>query len=369
MSERCSFDGINRLNRATQYFGPLSLLAAYLASPFRQRYLCGVVLIATLVLSTSALGGQRLVLVNESGDASSAMGQSLIEMAEMIERQSRGRLDPRVFHRGELGGQQESFDHLMKGSIDIMLSWPGTSYDSRLGAIYMPYLVLGWDDALTAYSDGGWLKALLDPVFRDNGLLFFGPYPEGFGGVATRGRYATNKEDARGIKVRSAPIFPLPQSVQALGFEAVPIDWNEVYTSIQTGVVDGDSSNVIYWDYEYFGELLDYFVHSKHNFSSFALMMNLSSFDALSEADQTVVLTAAKRIINKQFANARAEDQKWISAAQKDGMQYIEPSAAEYSAWVKSVRAEVWPQAESAIGRDMMDQIRANASSPKGEGK
>lgn len=306
----------------------------------------------------------RLILANESGDAASPMGESMEEMARLLHESSGGRISSRVFHRGELGGQQEMFDHLLKGNVHIMLAWPGTSYDKRLGAIYMPYLVLGWRDAIAAYSEGGWLKTLLDPVFLDNGLKFFGPYPEGFGGIASKGRYATSFEEAAGLKVRSQPIFPLPQTVQAMGFEAVPIDWNEVYTSIQTGVVDGDSSNVIYWDYEYFGDLLDHFVHSKHNFSAFMLMMNLGVFESMSAADQELVKQAAEHIVSAQFAAAKAEDEKWIRTAQDNGMQYIVPAEQDMAAWVKRVRAEVWPMAEAAVGTEIMNKVRNNASVP-----
>lgn len=332
-----------------------------------QNYLCRILFCCATALASGSLVASesyRLILANESGDAASPMGQSMEEMARLLLASSNGRISSRVFHRGELGGQQEMFDHLLKGTVHIMLAWPGTSYDKRLGAIYMPYLVLGWQDAIAAYSEGGWLKTLLDPVFLDNGLKFFGPYPEGFGGIASKGRYATSFEQAAGLKVRSQPIFPLPQTVQAMGFEAVPIDWNEVYTSIQTGVVDGDSSNVIYWDYEYFGDLLDYFVHSKHNFSAFMLMMNLEVFDSLSEADQELIKQAAEQIVTVQFAAAKAEDQKWIRTAQDNGMQYIVPAEKDMAAWVKRVRAQVWPMAQAAVGAEIMSKVRDNASVP-----
>jgi len=62
--------------------------------------------------------------------------------------------------------------------------------------------MLGWEDAFAAFRQDGWLKRLMSPLFAENGLRFFGPYVEGFGGIATRGRYATNPSSARGIKVR-----------------------------------------------------------------------------------------------------------------------------------------------------------------------
>lgn len=307
----------------------------------------------------------RLVVATESGDRDSVNGKAVRSWASMIQEKSKGRMKVNVFFQGELGGQQELFDQLVKGNVHMMLAWPQTSYDKRIVVNYIPYLVLDWDDALKAYGQDGWVRKVMDPVYEDIGLKYFGPFPEGFGGIATKGRYATTFEQAKGIKVRSQPIFPLPQTVQAMGFEAVPIDWAEVYTSIQTGVVDGDSSNVIFWDYQYFRDQINYFVQSSHNFASYSLLMNGDTWEKMDEEDRAIVESAAMAVIEQQFKDAKAEDEKWIAAAEKDGIKYIVPSAEEKAAWVERVRTVVWPQIEQALGAEVMSVVRENASTPK----
>lgn len=307
----------------------------------------------------------RLVMATESGDRDSVNGKAVQSWADMIQEKSKGRMKVNVFFQGELGGQQELFDQLVKGNVHMMLAWPQTSYDRRIVVNYIPYLVLDWDDALKAYGQDGWVRKVMDPVYDDIGLKYFGPFPEGFGGIATKGRYATTFEQARGIKVRSQPIFPLPQTVQAMGFEAVPIDWAEVYTSIQTGVVDGDSSNVMFWDYQYFRDQINYFVQSSHNFASYSLLMNGETWEKMDAEDRAIVESAAMAVIEAQFKNAKAEDEKWIAAAEKAGIKYIVPSAEEKAAWVERVRKAVWPQIEQALGAEVMSVVRENASTPK----
>lgn len=321
-----------------------------------------IILAATPFSIYSNEDKHEFILTSEAGDRDSALGKSMREWARLIEEKSGGRMHVKVFYQGELGGQQELFDQLARGNVDMMLTWPQTSYDKRMGINYLPYLVLNWDDAKTAYAKDGWLTQIINPIYADIGMKYFGPYPEGFGGIATRGRYATNFDDASGLKVRSQPIFPLPQTIKAMGLQAVPIDWAEVYTSIQTGVVDGDSSNVIYWDYEYFRDVLDYYVHSKHNFSSYALLMNNDNYEALNDEDKAIVDAASQEVIDTQFNNAKAEDDKWIAAAQEAGMEYIVPSETEMADWIKRVREQVWPLAEESLGAETMEKLRSNAS-------
>lgn len=331
----------------------------------------GIAAVATAIAMLFPIAGQagdksyKLVLAAESGDRNSVNGKAVASWATMIKEKSKGRMKVNVFYQGELGGQQEMFDQLVKGNIHMMLTWPQTSYDKRIVVNYIPYLVLDWDDAIKSYGQNGWLRSIMDPVYKDIGLKYFGPFPEGFGGIATKGRYATSFEKAKGIKVRSQPIFPLPQTVQAMGFEAVPIDWAEVYTSIQTGVVDGDSSNVIFWDYEYFRDQLNYFVQSSHNFASYSLLMNGATWDKMDAEDRAIIESAAQAVIEQQFKNAKAEDEKWVAAAQKAGIKFIVPTPEEKAAWVKRVRTEVWPQIEKELGPEIMAQVRANASTPK----
>ncbi len=306
----------------------------------------------------------KLNLALEYGDKYTAQGKSMQMWADLIKEKSDGKIKVNIFYLGELGGQQEMLDQLVKGNIDMMLTWPHTSYDERLGINYIPYLVLSWEDAYKSYGKDGWLKKLVEPVFAEIGLKYFGPYPEGFGGVATKKRYATNFKDAQGLKVRSPPIFPLPQTIKSMGFQPIPIDWSDVYASLQTGVVDGDSSNVIFWDYEYFRDQIDYYVHSEHNFSSYSLLMNNNKWASLSSEYQKIIEESAIEVINKQFANAKAEDEKWIKTAQEAGIKYIRPTPEEKLAWVKRVRAEVWPLMEEKLGKEVMDTVRENASVP-----
>lgn len=327
-----------------------------------------VLVIAALGFSASTWASDqklRLTIATEAGDRESPNGLAVKKISDIVKEQSDGRITINVFYQDEIGGPQELFDQLVRGNIDLFLGWPQTSYDERLGVLQLPYMTLGWDEALVAYGKDGWVSEVVGPILSDIGLEYLGPFPEGFGGIATADTYATNYEDAQGIKLRSQPIFPLPQTIQAMGFQAVPIDWSEVYTSLQTGVVNGDSSNVIFWDYTYFNDLLDYFVHSKHNFSFYTFLMNQDSWNALDEEDRGIISGAVEVVVNEQFQNARAEDEKWIQKAQEDGMKYIVPSDEEMAAWVKRVRETVWVQAEPSLGKDVMAAVRKHASEPK----
>jgi TRAP-type C4-dicarboxylate transport system substrate-binding protein len=317
--------------------------------------------ISALLLMAGSAQALTLKLATDSGAKGSPAGNAIEAWATAIEDGSKGDIDVQVFYQNELGGQQEVFDLLVAGDVDIMLNWPMTSYDKRISVVYAPYMTFSWDEALAAYKPGGWINGMLDGIYEDMGLKFFGAWPEGFNGVATKGRYAKTVEDAKGLKVRVPPVFPMAETMQALGYQTATIDWGEVFTSIQTGIVDGDSANVIYWDYEYFRDTLDYYTRTKHQFLTGMLSMNLQKWQALSPDQQKLVEASAVGVMEKQFIDARVTDESYVAKAKEAGMEYIEPSNDEIKALAKTVRDTIWPLMEAEVGPEIMKTIRSNA--------
>ncbi len=317
------------------------------------------------ILTLSAAGHAQTTLrvATDSGAAGSPSGNAIADWAKSIEEGSDGELQVRVFYQEELGNQLEVFDLFVAGEVDLMLSWPSTSYDARIGVLNTPYMVTTWEDAFEAYRPGGWVNGVLNVVFNDIGLLYFGAWPEGFNGVATRGRYAITVEEAEsaGMRVRVPPFYPIAQTLQAMGYQTAAIAWGEVFTSIQTGVVDGEAGNVIYWDYEYFRDVLDYYVQTRHNFVTGNLLANQASFERLSPEHQDLIRTTAVDQMAARFESARAEDEHYIALAQESGMEYILPSDEQLAALAEKVRSVVWPQMDAEIGAEIMDMIRERA--------
>ena len=93
--------------------------------------------------------------------------------------------------------------------------------------------------------------------------------------------------------------------------------------------------------------------------------MNLDAWNDMAEEDRHLVDSAAQAMIDRQFADAKAEDEHWIRIAQESGWEYIVPSDEEMAQWVQRVREKVWPMVAEAYGEKIMAVIRANASSPE----
>lgn len=317
---------------------------------------------AVLALTTGGAGAVTLRMATDSGAQGSPTGNSMEQWAQLIEEGTNGEVEVEIFYQNELGGQQEVFDLFVAGDVDLMINWPMTSYDKRIAVLYTPYMFFTWEEAKEAYRPGGWINAMMDEIYQDIGLKFFGAWPEGFNGIATRDSYAMTVEEAGDLKVRVPPTFPLAETVQAMGYQTATIDWGEVFTSIQTGVVDGDAANVIYWDYEYFRDTLDYYNQTKQNFVTGILSMNLQSWESLSEEHQAVVQEAAATVMEEHFTEAQEIDQSYVEKAKESGMEVVAPSEEQLKALAATVREKVWPLLDEEVGTEIMDVVRENAA-------
>ena len=318
----------------------------------------------TIAISATNLHASQLRIATDSGSRGSPVALSMEKWGSLITEATAGtsnEIKVDIFYQDELGGQQEIYDLHIAGEVDMMITWPQTSYDTRMGLRNVPYMFVDWEQAFEAYAPNGWLNDLYNEVHNDLGLKFFGAYPEGFSGVATRGRYARNIADARGLKIRVPANFPNPQTLQAMGYSSESIAWGEVYTSLQTGVVDGDGGNVIYWDYEYFRDVLDYYVRTRQTFVTGVLSMNLASWDKLNEEQQQIVSDAAFKVSQQQFTEARERDNFYVEKAIEAGMEYIELSEDEIKELATATRERVWPLLEREFSKELVEQIRNNA--------
>lgn len=319
-----------------------------------------IAMVLGLGLGTTA-DATTLKLATDSGAKGSAPGNAIEAWAQKITERSNGEIRIEIFYQNELGGQQEVFDLLMAGDVDLMLNWPLTSYEPKLSLIYTPYMFTEWDDALKAFDNGGWLNTALGGIYETQGLTFLGAWPEGFNGIGTKGGAATTIAEAAKFKVRVPPVSPFTETVAALGYQTASIDWGELYSAIQTGVVAGDAANVIFYDLTYFPDVLTDWTHTRQQFITGMLTANSDSLAELTQEQQGIVADAAREVMEAQFRDARSADEANIAAWKALPRNYVVPDAAEMAALKAAVREKVWPVMDGLIGTELMALVRANA--------
>ena len=159
----------------------------------------------------------------------------------LVAARTNGAVDVRVFPSGTLGQEREVVQQLQEGLVDFMVSGTAIwgSVAPKIQVFDFPFLWRDWThvhnvlDGPTGYQAGIYLERAVGV-----GPLAWGD-SFGFRQVVTRSRDVVRAGDLTGLKIRTiqSPIYV--KAIELMGASPTPMAFGEVYTSLQTGVIDG----------------------------------------------------------------------------------------------------------------------------------
>ena len=228
-------------------------------------------------------------------------------MGTLLEERTDGRICVEVFHSAQLGEEKDTIEQTQFGVIDLnrVSMGPFNNIIPETQVPSLPYIFRSTDH-MHKVLDGDVGSDIL-AAFSDHDLIGLTYYDAGSRSFYNKNHPITNLEDLAGMKFRVMQSDLFVDMVSALGANATPMPYGEVYSSIQTGVIDGAENN---WpSYESSGhfEVAGYYTLDQHLMVPEVLVMSKMSFEKLSAEDQAIVMQAAKDStpVNRELWAAR----------------------------------------------------------------
>jgi TRAP-type transport system periplasmic protein len=320
--------------------------------------LSGALLAASALAAMPASAEQvlRLATLQGQGQPSYAGVQKL---AELVSERSNGELKVEVFGDGQLGTEQESVEGVQFGTIDMFMGSTGSvgRFLPKLEAFAHPYVWRDVDHMLSVVRGeiGDELtEELVTTGIRivDMGWLF------GRRHLTTRATEVMTPADMAGLKIRVQPTEIYLATIEGMGGNPTPMDFKEVYTSLQTGVIDGQENpiNVIATRALY--EVQDYLMLTGHITQNQTVIVNDQIFQALSPELQEVLLSATRDAGDYQNDLLEQEEAEQLELIEANGMQIVEPDIEAF----REATANVHEQFDAAWGEGFFERIK-NAGS------
>ena len=251
------------------------------------------------------------------------------EFARLVKEGTNGEVDIKVYGGGQLGkGERELLEGLQLGTIDMAVTATGpvSNFSEDMGVVDLPFLFTD-NQHVDKVLDGPIGRSLLDGLEKANikGLAFF---ENGFRNFTNSKRSLLKPQDFKGLKFRTMENPVHLASVRQLGAQAVPMSWGEVYTSLQTGVIDGQENPVAIVYAFKLSEVQKYLSLSGHFYSPAPLSMSLKKFKDLKPAYQEVILDAALQAAAYERKLIRDNEAKQLAALKEQGMVVSEVEKA-----------------------------------------
>lgn len=249
--------------------------------------------------------------------------------AELVEERSDGRIQILVQSGGGMGAEQEVLRQMQYGGIDfarISLS-SLTECEAELNLLQMPYLYTD-SEHMWRVLDGEIGDYLLENV-KESGVIGLSWYDAGARSFYNAVRPVRCLEDLEGLKIRVPEGGILEDAVNALGAEAVPMDYADVYSGIERSIVDGAENNWPSYETMNHYEVAKYYTLDEHTRIPEMQLCSKHTWDKLDEEDQKLIQKCAKEsaLYERELWAEREKESKKIVLQR--GVELIELSDQE----------------------------------------
>ena len=244
-------------------------------------------------------------------------------MGQLLNDWTSGRINIQIFHSMQLGGEKEALEQVQLGALEmtrVSVGVVGPIVD-EFNAFNLPYFFRSVEH-MHKVVDGEIGTELLNKL-EAGGLIGLGYMDAGSRSFYNNVRPISSIDDLQGLKVRvmQNPIFI--DMVNAMGGNGLPIAFNELYTAIQTGVVDGAENNPPSYESGKHFEVAQYYTLTEHLMVPEIFVFSKKVWDTLSPLDQQLIRKASVLAVEKERELWAAREQVSLNKLREQGIQVI----------------------------------------------
>lgn len=287
------------------------------------------------------------------------------KFADLVSAKSGGKITVKTFPGGTLGGDLQTVSALQGGTVEMTVLNAGIlAAQVKDFEIYdFPFLFASPQEA-DAVTDGAFGKKLLTKLAEKN-LIGLGYWDLGFRNVTNNKRPITKLEDFAGLKLRVIQSPMYLDLFAALGANATPMPFPEVYPALEQGAIDGQENPFTVIRSAKFNEVQKHLAVTRHVYNPQALLVSKKLWDQLSADEKKIMADSASEATAYQRQASRSQADAALADLKKAGMQVTEFSPAE----MQRLRDKVKPVIEkhsAKVGEDTVKEVYAEIAKVRG---
>ncbi len=254
---------------------------------------------AILAAATTGAAAQTVLRSTDIHPTDYPTVEAVRHISKLLEERTKGRIKINVFHSAQLGNEKDTIEQTRFGVIDLNRI-NMAPFNNLIPATNVPSLpfIFRSVEHMRKVMDGPIGDSILKE-FEKHDLVGLAFYDSGSRSFYNSKRPINTPADMKGMKIRVQQSDMFVALVSALGANATPMAFGEVYSALQTGVIDGAENNWPSYESTKHFEVSKFYSLTEHSLSPEVLVMSKRSFDKLSKEDQEIVKAAAKESVAK----------------------------------------------------------------------
>ena len=239
-------------------------------------------------------------------------------------------MEVKVFPASQLGQSREVIEAMRLGSGASGTAGGPAEYASfvkRLGVLGLPFLWKSYDHATTVL-DGPVGTELNSDMEKAGFKVLAWAVSWGYRNVVTAKKEVKQAADLKGLKIRTIPTKVFVAAVNAMGANATPMNFGEIYTSLQSGVLDGYEHTAATTISFKFNEVACCIAMTRHLMDPTVLVFSLAEWRKFSATEQVIMTKGAKAAADMVRAAAPVREAESLAAVKKLGMKVYDIDVA-----------------------------------------
>jgi tripartite ATP-independent transporter DctP family solute receptor len=245
-------------------------------------------------------------------------------MGDLIKERTKGAYAIEVYHSAQLGEEKDTIEQTQAGVLDLnrVSMGPFNGIVPETAVPSLPYIFRSVEH-MRHVMDGPIGEQILK-AFEAHNLVGLAFYDSGARSFYNTKKDITSIADLKGMKFRVIQSDVFVDMVNALGANATPMAYGEVYSALETGVIDGAENNWPSFESAKHFEVAKHYTLDQHQIVPEVLVMSKASWDKLSPGDQAIVRQAAKDSVVKMRELWDAQEKKSRDIVEKAGVKVSE---------------------------------------------
>jgi tripartite ATP-independent transporter DctP family solute receptor len=317
-------------------------------------FACGLAWVSVLAGPADAKTVLKLGNVQAPGMPVQA---GLKKFADIVNERTKGEVVVEIYPAAQLGSEQEILEGVSLGTIHMFEGSAGSlgRFLPKLDALSCPFL---WksEESMVKTVRGPIGEELTKELLKTRGMRMLDlGWIFGVRHLTTAKTPVKEPADAKGLKVRVQPDAIYLATVKAMGASPTPIAANEVYTALQTGVVDGQENPISNIWHRKLYEVQKFLIRTGHITQNQVIVINESAYQALSPANRKILTEAAIEAGTYQNGIVDQSDRQDLESLKKAGMTVIDPDVAKFREAAKNVCRD--PALDKKWGAGFFDKL------------
>ncbi|HEX2567337.1 MAG TPA: TRAP transporter substrate-binding protein [Burkholderiales bacterium] len=259
------------------------------------------------LMSTASAWAQTEMKLGHVGEPGSLIGAAADEFAKRANDKLAGKYKIVTYGSSQLGGDKELLQKLKLGTLEF--AEPSTVMSSEadiFGVFEMPYLVKDREHMKRIEKELFWSK--MEPAVEKKGLKILAVWENGFRHITNNKHPIVTPADLQGIKLRVPEGKWRVKMFQAYGANPSPMKYSEVFTALQTGVMDGQENPFAQIFSAKFYEVQKYLSLTGHVYSPAYLAVGLKKWNSLPADVRKTLESTAKDVQAWVYEKAAKDD-------------------------------------------------------------